>query len=68
MRIKRRRVRLHLNNDLPSIEGILVGNVDGHYLLKVARLVKSADETISLEGDVEVPRRQVIFLQRIGEQ
>ena len=66
MRIARRRVRLHLKDGSPSIEGVLFGTVDGHYLLKAARLLKSADETISLQGDVEVPRQNVLFLQRIG--
>lgn len=66
MRLIKRRVRLHLKDGAPSIDGILVGNVDGHYILKVARVVKTADETISLDGDVEVPRRNVLFLQRLG--
>ena len=65
MRLRKRRVRLHLKDNSPSLDGILVGFVDGHYLLKVARLVKSAEETISLEGDIEVPKRNVLFLQRL---
>ena len=66
MRVKRRRVRLHLKDGSPSIEGILFGTVDGHYLLKAARLLKGPEETLSLQGDVEVPRQNVLFLQRIG--
>lgn len=67
MRIKKRRVRLHLKNDAPSIEGILVGTVDGHYLLKIPRVLKAAGDTITLDGDVEVPRSNVLFLQRLGD-
>lgn len=66
MRLKKRRVRVHLKDNAPSIDGLLVGCVDGHYLLKVARVVKNAEETISLNGDVEVPRANVLFLQRLG--
>jgi hypothetical protein len=68
MRLKKRRVRLHLKDNSPSLDGILVGSVDGHYVLKVARLVKAAEETISIQGDVEVPRRNVLFLQRLDGQ
>lgn len=68
MRLRRRRVRLHLKDGAPSLDGLLVGSVDGHYLLKVARLVRAADETISLDGEVEVPRRNVLFIQRLGDQ
>lgn len=66
MRLVKRRVRLHLKDNAPSLDGILVGTVDGHYVLKVAKVVKNADETISLGGDVEVPRSNVLFLQRLG--
>ena len=66
MRLRKRRVRLHLKNNAPSIDGIHVGTVDGPYVLKVARLVEVAEQTISLDGDVEVPRSNVLFLQRLG--
>jgi len=60
-------VRLHLKNNAPSIDGLLIGTVDGHYLLKVARLVKAGDDPdLQLDGDVEVPRSNVLFLQRLG--
>ena len=68
MRLRRRRVRLHLKDGAPSLDGLLTGSVDGHYLLKVARLVRAADETISLDGEIEVPRRNVLFIQRLGDQ
>jgi len=68
MRLRKRRVRLHLKDNAPSIDGILTGSVDGHYLLKVARLVQGANETITLDGDVEVPRKNVLFLQRLGSE
>jgi hypothetical protein len=68
MRVRKRRVRLHLHDGNPSIEGVLTATVNGHYLLKAAKLLKSTDETISLDGDVEVPRRNVLLIQRIGSR
>ena len=68
MRLRKRRIRLHMKDGNPSIEGILVGTVDGHFLLKAVKLLKSTEETISLEGDVEVPRSNVLLLQRVGAQ
>jgi hypothetical protein len=67
MRLRRRRVRLHLKNNAPSIDGLLVGTVDGHYHLKIARLVTAGDDAdVQLDGDIEVPRLNVLFLQRLG--
>jgi hypothetical protein len=66
MRLRKRRVRIHLKDNAPSIEGILCAVVNGHYLLKAPRILKGADDSISLTGDVEVPRSNVLFLQRLG--
>jgi hypothetical protein len=67
MRLKKRRVRVHLKDNAPSIEGVLVANVDGHYLLKVPKVLNGTDETISLNGEVEIPRKNVLFIQRLGD-
>jgi hypothetical protein len=66
MRLKKRRVRLHLKDNAPSVEGVLVANVDGHYLLKVPKVLNGTEDTISLGGDLEVPRSNVLFIQRLG--
>ena len=67
MRLRRRRVRLHLQDGQTTLDGVIVGSVDGHYLLKVAKLVKDADQTIDLGGEVEVPKRNVSFIQRLAD-
>ena len=68
MRLRRRRVRLHLKDGQTTLDGIIVGSVDKHYLVKVARLVQGENDTVSLDGDVEIPRSNVSFIQRLGDQ
>jgi hypothetical protein len=68
MRLRKRRVRLHFKDGSPSLDGILTGSVDGHFILKTAVLLNGSENAITLDGDVEVPRRNVLFLQRLGDQ
>lgn len=63
---RRRLVRLHLVDPLPSIEGILVSAFDGHYRLKKVELLEAPERTQKLEGEAWVPRERVIFVQRLG--
>jgi hypothetical protein len=58
----RRRVRLHLFDDAPSVEGILVGCKGGHYVLLTPKLVTRHGQH-ELQGLVEVPRERVVFVQ-----
>lgn len=60
---KRRMVRLHLDGADESVEGILDGIVDGHYLLLAPRLLETADRSRELSGSVMVPMSRVLFLQ-----
>ncbi len=63
----KRSVRLHLVDrpgvPAPTLEGVLVGRFAGHYVLLVPKLVQSGGAPIELEGVVEVPTEQVLFLQ-----
>jgi hypothetical protein len=59
---RRKLVRIHLEKG-PSLEGILVGRRGGHYLLERAKLLEQAAATVALEGWVEVPERNVVFVQ-----
>lgn len=64
--LRKRLVRLHLENDQPSFEGVLVGFWAGHYVLKLAKLIETADRTHSLEGpSVRVHRDRVVFVQEL---
>jgi len=62
----KRRARLHLIDDGPTLEGILVGRWAGHYVLLVPRLMSEPGEAITLEGLAEVPAEKVLFVQVIG--
>jgi hypothetical protein len=63
--LTRRRVRLHLVDPFPTIEGILVSSWDGHYRLKKPELLEAHDRTQQLEGEAWVPKQRVIFVQRL---
>lgn len=62
----RRRVRLHLVDPFPSLEGILVSARDGHYRLLKPELLEAEGRTQQLTGEAWVPKERVIFVQRLG--
>ena len=64
--LRRRLVRLHLVDPFPSIEGILISAMDGHYRLIKPELLEGTDRTQRLEGEVFVPKERVVFVQRLG--
>lgn len=68
-RYPKRRVRVHLvpvpNADDLDFEGVLVGKVDGHYLLQAAKIRQSAEQSISLENVIEIPCVRVWWLERL---
>ena len=66
----KRLVRLHLLNDLPSIEGLLgsyrTSRNGGHYTIELAKVIEAPDATLTLEGNrVRVPRERVAFVQEL---
>ena len=66
---RKRLVRMHLDGDNPSLEGIRRGvpvRRAGHYVIEVASVVEGEDRTFKLEGDrVLIPRERVVFLQEL---
>jgi hypothetical protein len=63
---RRRLVRLHLEGEQPSVEGVLTGFWAGHYVLQLARVFETADASHSLEGpSVRVPRERVVLVQEL---
>ena len=62
-------MRLHLDQDNPSIEGVLVGyphSNAGHYVIRLAKLIEATDRSVSLDGPaVRVPRERVVFCQEL---
>ncbi len=64
----KRLVRLHLLGDtVPSLEGILAGRWGGHYVLLVPYLIEAENQTVKLEGHVEIPAERVLFCQVLGK-
>ena len=57
----KRRARLHLTNNQPSVEGILAGRWGGHYVVLTPTLL--ADGEMSVSGHVEVPSENVMLVQ-----
>lgn len=62
---RRRMVRVHLKGDAPSMEGFYRGIWAGHYVLEVAKMHEAVDRAVPLEGLVEIPRGNVLFLQTV---
>jgi hypothetical protein len=57
----KRRVRLHLADNQPSIEGILAGRWAGHYVVLAPNML--ADGDMPMAGHVEVPAERVVLVQ-----
>lgn len=58
-------VRLHMDGDRPSIEGIWTGMLEGHYVLKNSKLIVSEDGQPHPSGEVYVPASRVLFMQKV---
>jgi hypothetical protein len=63
---RRHVVLVHFKNADPSIEGILIGRVAGHYRIANAKYVTSKEDSRQLDGETWVPRENVLFVQVIG--
>ncbi len=61
-----RRVRLHMKDDTPSLEGFLTGTVDNHYRLAKPAILEREDRTVDLSGEAWVARERVLFVQVLG--
>lgn len=62
---KVRRIRLHMIDNRPSIEGLFHGRVAGHYHLHAAELLEAEGRTHEI-GEVYVPASQVAFYQALS--
>lgn len=70
MRPPKRHVRLHLADNAPSLEGLLVdyrtARNGNHYVLELASAIQGVDQSYQLEGpQVRVPRERVVFIQEL---
>lgn len=60
------KVRMHLDRQPSSIEGILLGRSAGHYRLAAATVIEAPGRTHDLPGDAYVPEDRVIFYQVVA--
>lgn len=61
-----RLVRLHLKDNAPSVEGFLRFSLhSSHYRLVKSSLFEAEDRSHSLDGEVWVPRENVLLIQRL---
>ena len=63
---RRRLVRLHLADNQPSIEGILVGKPNGYYRLAQPTVLQGREESYEAEGEAWVPSRNILWVQVLG--
>jgi hypothetical protein len=50
-----------------TLEGVLVARAPDHYRLAAVRQIVEPGKTLNLDGEVEVAREKVLFLQRLGK-
>jgi hypothetical protein len=66
---RKRRVRVHFlphGDGLSDFEGVLDGIVGDCYLLLVPKLLQDADTSYTLDNAVEIPCRNVWFMERLA--
>lgn len=63
---RKRLVRVHLEGEKGSVEGLFVGFWAGHYVIRTPEFVERAGSQHELDGhDVRVPKARVLFLQTL---
>lgn len=63
---RRRLVRLHLEGQSFSVEGVLLEVTGKHYRLANVSHLEAEERSHALEGEVWVPRERVLYCQVIG--
>ena len=63
--LRPRRVRIHQLDPAPTLEGLLVSSLNGHYKLLKPSVLESPERSLELSGDVWVPKANVIFIETV---
>ena len=58
--------RIHQTEGRPTLEGILVARRPD-YRLSAPKMIEGEDRTVSLDGEVEVLREHVVFVQLLAK-
>lgn len=59
-------VRLHCVDPYPSVDGVLVGMVAGHYRLLKPEVKVADQQTEQLAGELWVQKERVVYVQVTG--
>ena len=62
---RRRRYAFHMKDGSPTLEGLLVARRRREYVITDTLILKSADESVALDGAIEVPRENVWVMQEL---
>lgn len=59
-------VRIHMDGNQPSLEGVLDRSTLSHYVLLAPKVLEGPDRAVAIDGHVLVPKGRVLFVQVIG--
>jgi hypothetical protein len=59
----RRLARVHFADGSPSIEGVVLEIVAGHYRVANAQVVQADGDPVPLDGEAWIPTAGVLFVQ-----
>jgi hypothetical protein len=63
----KRRVKLHLEGGHPTVEGILLGRISGHYVVLMPILHHTPDaQPAHMSNTFEVPKERVVFVEVVA--
>jgi hypothetical protein len=65
---RKRMVRVHFKKGVSdaSVQGILVAQRGGHYVIANASHLEDAGASFNLDGEAWIPRENVLYLQPVG--
>lgn len=63
---RKHKVRVQFTGSDNAMEGILLGKSKGHYVLCAATAI-TPTQTSVLDGEVAIPKAQVLFYQRLSD-
>ena len=66
MGLVKKRVALHMKDNTPTIEGLLVGQSRREFVLISAEILQDTETTHQLGGHVRVPRENVYCVQELA--
>lgn len=64
---RKQNVLMHFKESDNSLEGVLMGKSKGEYVLRGAKAITTSG-TSPLDGEICVPKAQVLFYQKVSAQ